>query len=210
MEMVSFAGALPKGEMNGLEEHSRDLAGALAAGRKHFVIGVMKTHSVKTGDDLVPVPTMAFTQVELIPFGDPHLEELAVDLLQAVRDQRRGGVGQQAFNLGGQGAAAEPVVAEPLGVEAGTEYALVITDTAPGRFSAALSSGPVEGVRARHGLMREEWGEIPPGTYQRHELDEGLQSLFDVLVVEWETNDGTSIIDAEIVDEDPAMGGDSE
>lgn len=209
--MVHIAGSLPKGEANGLEAHSRHLAEALVKGQKHFVIGVVKTKSVKTGDDLVPDPTVMFTRVEMIDL-DSDLEDLAADLLTAAADARRVGGGQQTFDMPKQ--EAEPEEPETLALDAGAGYYFQVRDLPAGRFGLYLCTHHVEGVKKRGNLLRSEMGEVAPGDYQLHELPSSLSQLGALLVQEWETNTGTSVlndddgvIDAEVVDEE-AEGGD--
>ncbi|WP_449282221.1 hypothetical protein [Leucobacter sp.] len=203
--MVHVAGSLPTGEANGLEAHSLALAKALSNGRKHFIVGVVETDSVKTKKkDLSPDPTIAFTRVELVPFeGD--LEEAAADLLQALGDARRGGAGQQSFDLKGEQKREEPEIAA---LESGPGYYFQVRDLPAGRFGLYLCTQHVEGVGKRGNLMRSELGEVAPGEYQLHELPESLRELAAVLIEEWETNTGSSVlvdedvVDAEVVEDD--------
>lgn len=202
--MVSFAGSLPKGDANGLEHHSRALVEGLAAGHKHFVVGVLKTHSVKTGDDLVPVPTAAFTRLELIAL-DSKLEDQAALLLQAAHSERIGGPGQQSFNLPADDVAAEVQVLE---LDSGGGFFFRVVDVEPGVFELRLCSQYVEGLLVRR-LQRAEWGEVPPGDYQAGQFDEGLADFAERLLVEWETNDGGAVVDAEVVEDADVEDGDS-
>lgn len=204
--MVSFAGSLPKGDANGLEAHSRALVEALPTGAKFFVVGVLHTHAVKTGSDLVPVPTAAFSQVELIGLNS-GLEEPAAKLLRAAQSERVGGPGQQEFDLAADSAPGEPDVG-PLELSEGPGYFFQVVDSAPGRFDLLLCTQHISGVRVRRGLQREEFGELPPGEYQLFELElsdaasSSLRGLGEVLIEEWESNTGTAVVDAEVVDED--------
>ncbi len=211
--MVNIAGSLPKGDANGLDAHSRVLAEALVSGKKFFVVGVVKTHSVKTGEDLAPVPTVQFTKVELVEL-DSELETLAADLLVAAQDQRRGGAGQQTFDM------PDPEEEEPevLALAEGSGYHFIVRDLPAGRFGLYLCTQHVEDVKKRGNLLRSELGEVAPGDYQLHELTQSLQPIAEVLIQEWETNTGTSVladeevIDAEVLedDTDEVESGDSE
>lgn len=200
--MVNIAGTVPKGDANGLDAHIQQLAKGHGT-KKYFAVGVVETTKITIGKDYDQVPTIGFTRIELIADGDTDLESRAADLLQAAGDRRRSGAGQQAFNLKGD---AEPEAPETLELDAGAGYYFRVVDSAPGRFDVLLCTQHVAGVNQRCGLLREEWSEIPPGDYQRHELDEAFQSLADVLVEEWETNHGAAqvddVVDAEVIDED--------
>ncbi|MHA3682819.1 hypothetical protein ACXR2W_00970 [Leucobacter sp. HY1908] len=203
--MVHVAGALPKGEANGLEAHSLALSKALGVGRKFYVVGVVETHSVKTGKDFVPVPTVAFTRVELVPF-EHELETPAADLLVALSDVRRGGDGQQSFNLRGEAAPDMPVEPEVLELDSGGGMFFRVVDVEPGVFELRLCSQYVEGLLVRR-LQRSDWGEVPPGDYQADQFDEALASFARVLLTEWETNGGEAVVDAEVVDDAEVEGG---
>lgn len=208
---MNIAGSLPKGEANGFEAHSRLLSEALVKGQKFFAVGVVKTHSVKTGDDLVPVPTVAFTRVELVPLDATDLETVAADLLQAATDLRRGGAGQQAFNLRSDDGAEEDAEPEVLELDAGPGYYFVIRDLPAGRFGIYLHTQHIETGRKRGNLLRSELGEVAPGEYQLYELPKALQPIAEVLVEEWESNAGTAVVDdvvdAEVVDDEESAGG---
>ena len=197
--MVNIAGSLPKGEANGLAAHARELAQALTNGRKYFVVGVVGTDSVKTKQaDLEPVPTVAFTRLELVPFND-ELEDPARALMQALADQRMGVAGQQRFSFGTD---AEATPAGPAEFEAGGGMFFRVVDSEPGRFDLLLCSQYVDGVLSRSGLVREQFGEIPPGEYQLAQLDGEVLGLAQRLLTEWETNGGEAVVDAEIVEDE--------
>lgn len=198
--MVHIAGSLPKGEANGLEAHSLALSQALTSGRKHYVVGVVETHSVKTSKELVPVPTVQFVRVEMVPFED-GLETPAADLLLALSDLRHGGSGQQTFDFKGKAAADSPAEPEVLELDAGGGMFFRVVDVSPGVFELRLCSQYVEGLLVRR-LQRSEWGEVPPGDYQAGQLDPALAEFAERLLLEWESNGGDAVVDAEVVDDE--------
>lgn len=201
--MVHIAGTLPKGEANGLEAHSLRLAQELTTQKRFFVIGVVQTDSVKTkAKDLFPEPTIAFVRAELIPLDETDLETMAADLLQAASELRRGGEGQQTFNLKDD----EPKESETLELENGPGYWFEVRDLPAGRFGLYLHTQYIETGKLRGNLLRSKHGEVAPGEYQLHELPPSLRSIGELLIEEWDTNTGTSVVDdvvdAEVVDED--------
>ena len=203
---MKIASALPKGDANGLGHYSSELVKALAKGGKFLVVGVVTTASVQTKEDLDPVPTVRLVRVEMIPDGD-KLEKIAAQMLSDLRALRTTGAGQQQFDLRDE---AEAEVG-PREIESGAGIHFKVVDVEPGVFELWLCSRYVDGLLVRR-LPRGVWGEVPPGEYQASQFDEGLRSLAEALVRDWESNAGASttndVVDAEIVDED-AEGGES-
>lgn len=197
--MVNFAGTMPRDEANGLAPHSRRFVEALASGERFVIVAVVGTASIRTkADDLVPVPTLALQQVELLD-AESGFERVGLDLLQQARSVRRGGAGQQEFAFDDEGETVDAVVVPELSASPG--YSFKISDVSPGRFEFALCTQHVEGVVKRSGLIYDEFADfLEPGTFLLHELPGSLRGLGEVLIAQWESNSGDAVVDAEIVD----------
>lgn len=205
--MVNFAGTLPKGGGNGLDDHTTALIKGHAAEQKYWVVGVVQVAGVssKRKDNWMPTPTLELVRVELVPVGD-ELEADALRVFERAQDLRSGGAGQQRFDLPDEA----PVEAGPLELDAGGGFFFRVADVEPGVFELRLCSQYVEGLLVRR-LHRSEWGEVPPGDYQAGQFDEALAGFAERLLVEWESGGGAvdGVVDAEVV-EGGAEGGDSE